>query len=109
VDPEADPVKDARAIVQELKKFSKELAAKPRWLVINKSDLLPEADAEKRARAIVRGLRYRGPHFLVSGATGRGTKELCEAVMAFLEQQDREARDPASPAAETADERPVSA
>ncbi len=108
-DPEADPVKDARAIVQELKKFSKELAAKPRWLVINKSDLLPEAEAEKRARAIVRGLRHRGPHYLVSGATGRGTRELCEAIMVFLEQQDREARDRASPEAETADERPASA
>jgi GTPase len=108
-DPEADPVKDARAIVQELKKFSKELAAKPRWLVINKSDLLPEAEAEKRARAIVRGLRFRGPHFLVSAATGRGTKELCESVMAFLEEQDRAARGSASPAEGTDDEQPASA
>ena len=108
-DPEADPVKDARAIVAELKKFNKELAAKPRWLVINKSDLLPEAEAQKRARAIVRSLRHRGPHFLVSGATGRGTKELCEAVMAFLEEQARAARDPALPAEETGGERPASA
>src|SRR5690348_15990522 len=110
-DPEADPVKDARAIVAELKKFSKELASKPRWLVINKSDLLPEAEAEKRARAIVRSLRQRGPHFLVSGATGRGTRELCEAVMVFLEreQQDRAARRPASPAGETVDGQPASA
>jgi len=108
-DPEADPVKDARAIVQELKKFSKELAAKPRWLVINKSDLLPEAEADKRARAIVRGLRFRGPHFLVSAATGRGTQQLCEAVMAFLEEQDRAAPGPASPAGGTVDEQPASA
>jgi GTPase len=108
-DPEADPVKDARAIVQELKKFSKELAAKPRWLVINKSDLLPEAEAQKRARSIVRGLRFRGPHFLVSAATGRGTKELCETVMAFLEEQDRAARESASPAGGTVDEQPASA
>jgi GTP-binding protein len=41
-DPEADPVKDARAIVAELKKFDEKLAAKPRWLVLNKRDLLPE-------------------------------------------------------------------
>jgi GTP-binding protein len=108
-DPEADPVKDARAIIAELKKFSKELAAKPRWLVINKSDLLPEGEAQKRARAIVRSLRHRGPHFLVSGATGRGTRELCEAVMAFLEEQARAARDHASPAEETVGERPASA
>lgn len=109
VDPEADPVKDARAIVAELKKFSKELAAKPRWLVINKSDLLPEEEAAKRARAIVRSLRHRGPHFLVSGATGHGTRELCEKIMGFLEEQDRAERDHALSRGETGDEQPASA
>jgi GTPase len=86
IDPEADPVRDARAIIGELKKFSVELAARPRWLVLNKRDLLPAADAEQRAREIVRRLRYRGPTFLISGATGQGTRELVEAVMRFLEQ-----------------------
>jgi GTP-binding protein len=75
-DPDADPVRDARAIVGELKKFSKELAGKPRWLVINKRDLLPDAEAEQRAADIARRLRYRGPRFLISAATGRGTREL---------------------------------
>src|SRR6266403_2681998 len=70
LDPQADPVRDARAIVRELKKFSKHLALKPRWLVLNKRDLLPAPQAERRARAIVRSLRYRGPQFLISGATG---------------------------------------
>jgi GTPase len=95
-DPDADPVRDARAIVAELKKFSKELAAKPRWLVINKRDLLPPHEAEKRARAIVRALRYKGPHFLISGATGEGTQALCAAVMTFLEDHARSARERAS-------------
>jgi GTPase len=96
LDPEADPVRDARAIVRELRKFSKTLAAKPRWLVLNKRDLLPAEEAEKRARAIVRALRYRGPHFLISGATGQGTKQLCEAVMGLLEAHDRSAAERAS-------------
>jgi len=96
LDPEADPVRDARAIVGELKKFSRELALKPRWLVLNKRDLLPAPEAEKRARSIVRRLRYRGPYFLISGATGEGTKSLCEAVMSFLEAHDRAARERAS-------------
>jgi len=86
-DPDADPVRDARAIVAELKKYSKDLAAKPRWLVINKRDLLPDDEAEKRARDIVRRLRHKGPVHLISAATGRGTRELAEAVMAFLEQR----------------------
>jgi GTPase len=86
-DPEADPVRDARAIVGELKKFDKALATKPRWLVINKRDLLPDEEAERRAADITRRLRYRGPVFLISAATGRGTRELAEAVMQFLETQ----------------------
>ena len=95
-DPQADPVKDVRAIAAELKKFSKELAVKPRWLVINKKDLLPAPEAQQRARQIVRALRYKGPHFLISAATGEGTKELCQAVMTFLEEHDRSARARAS-------------
>ena len=91
-DPDADPVKDARAIVLELKKFDAALAKKPRWLVLNKRDLMPDEEAEELARAIVRRLRFRGPHFLISGATGRGTQELCAAVMNFLEERAREER-----------------
>ncbi|MEO7773519.1 MAG: Obg family GTPase CgtA [Steroidobacteraceae bacterium] len=81
VDPDADAVRDIRAIVGELKKFSPDLVKKPRWLVINKRDLLPDEEAQAVAEAIVKKLRYRGKWFLISGVTGAGTKELCEAVM----------------------------
>jgi GTP-binding protein len=86
-DPGADPVRDARAIVNELKRFDKNLAKKPRWLVINKRDLLPDEEAEGLAADIARRLRFRGPRFLISAATGRGTRELAEALMQFLEQR----------------------
>jgi len=92
-DPDADPVRDARAIVRELKKFDPDLAAKPRWLVLNKRDLLLAEEAEERASSIVRRLRFKGPHFLISGATGRGTQHLCAAVMNFLEERLRDARE----------------
>ncbi|MGH8139039.1 MAG: Obg family GTPase CgtA [Steroidobacteraceae bacterium] len=108
LDPDADPVRDARAIVAELRKFNKTLALKPRWLVLNKRDLMPDEEAEGRASAIVRSLRFRGPRFLISGATGRGTKELSEAVMAFLEEQDREARARELSAERTGDAQPAS-
>ena len=108
IEPNADPVRDVRAIVAELKKFSKDLAAKPRWLVLNKRDLLTDAEARKRAQGIVRRLRFRGPHFLISGATGEGTKQLTDAVMAFLEERAREERDCAALAAGTAGGPPVS-
>lgn len=91
-DPRADPVADARVTVAELKRFDRELAAKPRWLVMNKCDLLTEEQAEQRARQIARRLRHRGPKFLISGATARGTRAVCEAAMRFLEEQDAAAR-----------------
>ncbi|MGB8693052.1 MAG: GTPase ObgE [Steroidobacteraceae bacterium] len=91
-DPDADPVRDARAIVQELKNFSADLGTKPRWLVINKRDLLPDKEAEALAKDIARRLRYKGPLHLISGATGRGTRELAEAIMTFLEQQKKNAQ-----------------
>jgi GTPase len=87
VDPDADPVRDARAIIAELRKFNAELAHKPRWLVLTKRDLLPDKEAEKLAKDIVRRLRYKGPYFLISAIAGRGTRELAEAVMNFVELQ----------------------
>jgi GTPase len=85
-DPDADPVKDARTIVAELKKFAADLGTKERWLLINKIDLLEPAEAERRAKEIVRRLRWKGPVLRISGATGAGTDELKQAVMRYLEQ-----------------------
>ncbi len=85
-DPAADPVKDARAIVGELKKFSPELAKKDRWLVLNKIDLLEGEALEERCREIIRRLRWKGPVHRISGVTGQGTRELCQAAMSHLEK-----------------------
>jgi GTP-binding protein len=88
LDPQADPVRDARAIVGELTKFSAELAAKERWLVLNKLDLLPEDEADKRCKEILRRLRWKGPVYRISGLARRGTEQLCQALMTRLEQID---------------------
>ena len=85
-DPDADPVAGAREIVGELRKFSPDLAKKKRWLVLNKIDLLPPGEREQRCAEIVRRLRFKGPVFRISGATGEGTRELCQAVMQHLEK-----------------------
>ena len=92
VDPNADPVRDAQSIVAELGPFSADLLAKPRWLVLNKSDLLPEEEARAKAVAIATALKYRGPAFLISGAARTGTAELCEAVMRFIETAEAPAQ-----------------
>jgi GTP-binding protein len=101
-DPEADPVKDARTIVAELKKFAADLAAKERWLVINKIDLLEPAEAKRRSKEIVRRLRWKGPVLMISGATGQGTDELKQSVMRYLEENPRTAAGAADTAAHVA-------
>jgi GTPase len=88
-DPDADPVKDAKAIVQELKKFSPDLVTKERWLVLNKLDLLPPDEAEKRCKDIIKRLRFKGPIFRISGLARQGTDQLCQAVMTRLEELGR--------------------
>ena len=89
VDPDADPVKDARTIVAELKKFSADLGTKQRWLVLNKIDLVDPAEAERRAKEIVRRLRFKGKVLRISGATGAGTDLLTQEVMRYLEEHPR--------------------
>jgi GTP-binding protein len=91
-DPAADPVRDATSIVGELGKFSEDLLAKPRWLVLNKSDLLPPEEAVAKAVSIAVALKYRGPAFLISGATHAGTRDLTEAVMRFIESGEAPAQ-----------------
>jgi GTPase len=88
-DPDADPVKDARAIVQELKKFSADLYAKERWLILNKVDLLPPDEAERVCKDIVRRLRWKGPVYRISGLARQGTEKLCADIMKRLEEIPR--------------------
>ena len=70
----------------------------PRLLLLNKVDLLPPAEAEALCKDIVRRLRWKGPLFKISAATGAGTRELCEALMRRIEEK---AADEAAAGAET--------
>ena len=81
-----DPIADARAIIDELQKFSAELAAKERWLILNKSDLLPADQAASTREKILRELGWTGRVYLVSALTGAGTRELINDVMARIEE-----------------------
>jgi GTP-binding protein len=84
-DEDSDPVHEAKAIVQELKKYDVALFKKPRFLVLNKADLLDPKEAEKRAKAFVKKLAWKEPWFLISGIKAEGTRELTFAVMDFLD------------------------
>lgn len=86
-DPEADPVADAKAIVEELRKYDDDLYNKPRWLVLNKLDLIPE---EERAERVAAFLNAYGPverHFEISAMKGDGTQGLIFAIQDLLDAE----------------------
>src|SRR6516165_8493067 len=90
LDPEVDPVADARAIVKELKRYDEALHAKPRWLVLNKLDLVPAEEREARVARFVKALRWKGPVFGVAAIKGEGCRALIYAVAEWLEQHPAE-------------------
>jgi GTP-binding protein len=85
-DEAIDPVAQVKAIEKELKQFEPGLLKRPRWLVLNKADLLPPDEREKLAKAIVKRLRWKAPWFVVSAATGEGTRDICLRAMALLDE-----------------------
>ena len=90
LDESIDPVREAKAIVKELKKYDESLYQKPRWLVLNKTDMLPADEREKICRKLIRGLGWKGKSFIISALTGEGCKELTYAIMEHLEQESGE-------------------
>jgi GTP-binding protein len=88
IDESADPAEEFRAIENELAKFSADLAGKPRWLVINKTDLLADDELTRVRESLLETLQWTGPVFEVSAATGTGTEKLGQAVMRELELMD---------------------
>jgi GTP-binding protein len=85
LDPAADPLADARAIVKELAKYDPALAAKTRWLVLNKIDLIPESERTARCKAFTKSLRASGPVYTISAIDGTGCRELTFAIQAWLD------------------------
>ena len=84
---DTDPVEQVRAIEHELTKFNPELLERPRWLVLNKSDALPEDERQAVAEAIVKRLDWQAPWFLVSALARDNTLDVCQQVQRFFEEQ----------------------
>ncbi|MDA8095251.1 MAG: GTPase ObgE [Betaproteobacteria bacterium] len=91
LDPAAHPVAEARAIVAELQKYDESLYRKPRWLVLNKTDMVPQQALTEVQEDFLRELGWSGPCFLISALTGAGCTELTYAVMEYLETHREEA------------------
>lgn len=88
-----DPIEKAHALVRELGKYSDTLLAKPRWVVVNKLDLVPAEDREELVKKLHDALCPDGrPFFAISAATREGTKEVVMAIAQFLDEQRRAER-----------------
>ncbi|MFT3757066.1 MAG: GTPase ObgE [Pseudoxanthomonas sp.] len=87
------PVEQVRAIERELEKHDPELLAKPRWLVLNKADLMFEDEAAAAAQQVIAELGWSQPWYLVSALGREGTWPIMKDVMTFFDRQREEAEE----------------
>ena len=86
-DDSVDPVAQAKAIVHELKKYDAKLFRKPRWLVLNKLDMVPTERRASLVAEFVRRMRFKGPVFEISALTRDGCEALVHAVYKQVQAQ----------------------
>lgn len=86
-----DPVAAAKSAILEIEKWGDGLAEKPRWLVLNKIDLLPEDEVDNYCKMITDELKWTGPVFNVSAITKQGTQKLVHAIMDYIDLQNEQA------------------
>jgi len=79
-DDSVDPVAQAKAIVEELKKYDESLYEKPRWLVLNKLDMVPEEERAKRVKDFVKRFKWKGPVCQISALSREGLEPLVRAI-----------------------------
>lgn len=87
---DTDPVEQVKIIEQELKRFDAKLSRRPRWLVLNKIDLIPEDEREDRVQSILKRLRWKKPWFAISGIAREGTEAIAKKAMSFLDKANQE-------------------
>jgi GTP-binding protein len=86
-DENVDPVQQAKAIVAELKKYDPGLYNKPRWLVLNKLDMVPTEEREARVKDFIKRMRYKGPVFQISALTREGCEPLIKEIYKHIRAQ----------------------
>ncbi|RZL41730.1 MAG: GTPase ObgE [Variovorax sp.] len=94
-DEGVDPVAQAKAIIGELKKYDAGLHAKPRWLVLNKLDMVPGDERAARVKDFVKRMRFKGPVFEISALTREGCEPLVQAIYQHVKAQQVAEQPPA--------------
>ena len=85
-DERINPLHEAQALIEELKKYDEELYMKPRWLVLNKIDMLPDSEREARCNQFILDFGWEDKWFGISALTGKGCDALKYAIMNYLER-----------------------
>jgi GTP-binding protein len=93
-DDAVDPVAQAKAITLELKKYDPELYNKPRWLVLNKLDMVPTDERAARVKDFVKRFKYKGPVFEISALNREGCEGLVRAIYDHLQAQFQSTQEP---------------
>jgi GTPase len=93
-DDAVDPVAQAKAITLELKKYDPELFDKPRWLVLNKLDMVPTDERAARVKDFVKRFKYKGPVFEISALNREGCEGLVRAIYDHLQAQFQSTQEP---------------
>ena len=93
-DEAVDPVAQAKAIVGELKKYDKALYDKPRWLVLNKLDMVPAEEREARVKDFIKRFKYKGPVFEISALTREGCEPLIKTIFQHIKAQQIQEQEP---------------
>jgi GTP-binding protein len=86
-DDSVDPVAQAKAIVAELKKYDTALYNKPRWLVLNKLDMVPADERAARVKDFLKRAKFKGPVFEISALTREGCEPLVQAIYQHVKAQ----------------------
>ncbi len=84
---QSDPVDSANKILHELEKYNPAMLDEPRWLVLNKIDLLPEDEANALCDDIIQRMNWQGPSYRISAVQKQGTQSLVFDIMNHLEEQ----------------------
>ena len=84
---DVDPVAQAKAIVAELKKYDAGLFDKPRWLVLNKLDMVPDDERASRVKDFVKRFKHKGPVFEISALTREGCEALIQDIYKHIKSQ----------------------
>jgi GTP-binding protein len=101
-DESIDPAGQVRAIENELRKYDPDMLEKPRWLILNKGDLLDDQERAERAQAIIKALDWKEPWFVVSAIGREGTWPIMLKIQQFFDDQKKEAIEAAEDVSERA-------